>query len=268
MKKMCFFSVANGEYQKFIPWFLFSIHEAYPESNQIIYVDGKIQNNVKKALNLLNGNFIVRENAFDKYGKMDKNRIKYMRWLIHDPLFDQFDCLSIGDVDFIICKEDPTYMEQHLKHCELIGLPYSNFVRPLHVGPPRLSGINVVKPKEWFSAMDKVMDKYRVLLQQNNIQFPNPMGLNEQLLLKMVKESSLGDPPDDLFDTYWNSLKSSNHHGVHINLAMGGPNSYRKTINYELNRDELRRICTTYIFNRLKDMFPRIGKAIEQASQC
>ena len=214
--RMCFVTVANKLYQKYIPWFLYFLNRAYPKAHKLVLLDGIIEDDIKPMLALVSGNHEVRERSFLDYKTTDANTIKCLRWLVFEQAFEQYDCMAIGDVDMAIYAENPSYMDQHLAHCDLLGIPYSNFVRPTK--PRRMGGIHVIKPMEWFSKLNLIMEKYRLMFKEGRVHFP-PEGFNEQLLLKMIVESELGEPPDNLFDTYWSSLVSSNHHGTHIRLA-------------------------------------------------
>ena len=262
--KMCFMSVANSVYQGFIPWYIFFLQEAYPEAHKTVLIDGCLSDSASSALSILDANYIIRENAFSDFGSnIDKNTIKMLRWLTYIEEFDSFDCLSIGDIDFAICKENPSYMEQHLSHCDDIGLPYSNFVRPER---PRLSGVHVVRPREWFAVMRPIMRKYRKLLKSGKLVFERPSGANEQLLFKMVAESSFGTP-QDTSSSYNQCITSSAHHGVHLRLVKKrGIKGYKRIKNYSNHRNELRRICETSKFKQLSQLSPDIADDIRLAA--
>ncbi len=261
--KMCFMTVANRAYQKYVPWFLYFLNRAYPEAHKLVLLDEEIGGEIRPMLSLLSGNFEIRERAFPEYTKTNANTIKCLRWLTYYPDFEQYDCMSIGDVDMAIYREFPSYADQHLAHCNQLGIPYSNFIRPLQAGVLRMGGINVIKPKQWFQAINPMITKYRTMLKDGSIHL-SPYGFNEQLLLRMIIESDLREPPLNLSETYWSSLVSSNHHGTHIRLAeccgvkgLLGANGYRY---------HKRAICAairTSLFEQLSGMSPQIGKMLE-----
>lgn len=262
-RNMCFVTVANKPYQKYVPWFIYFLNRAYPESHKLILLDEKITDNVRGMLRVLHGNYEVREQAFPEYSETDANTIKCLRWLFYESSFDRYDCMSIGDVDMAIYKESPSYMEQHLSHCEQTGLPYSNFVRPAKAGPHRVGGINVIKPREWFAAVGEIIKKYRIKLKQGSIKLPDH-GFNEQLLLRIIVESELGKPPPNLSSTYWSSLVSSNHHGTHVRLAEhGGINGLKGANGYLLHKPEVLSAVRTPLFKQLSQMSPEIGRLLK-----
>lgn len=262
-KKMCFMTVANKSYQKYVPWFLYFLNRAYPEAHKLVLLDEAVSDEIKPMLSLLSGNFEVREYAFPGHENADANTIKCLRWLISEPEFNQYDCMSIGDVDMAIYVETPSYMDQHLAHCNQLKIPYSNFVRPPQAGPRRMSGIHVFKPREWFVAMQPMIEKYLPMLKSGTINLPT-QGFNEQLLLKMIVESDLGEPPSNLFDTYWSSLVTSNHHGTHIRLAeCGGIQGLQGARGYRTHKPEILAAILTPLFKQLSDMSPRIGEMLK-----
>jgi len=259
--KMCFMTVANRSYQQYVPWFLYFLNRAYPDAQKLILLDEALEKNVQQMVNLLSGNFEVRENAFKEYTQTDANTIKCLRWLTYEPSFDQYDCMSIGDVDMAIYKETPTYMDQHIAHCDKMKIPYSNFVRPSK--PRRVCGVHVIKPREWFTSINPMIDKYRPMLKSGNIHL-SPEGFNEQLLLRMIVESDLGEPPSNLSETYWPSLATSNHHGTHIRLAEhGGIAGLQKAKGYLDHKAEILDAVETPLFKQLSARSPYIGNMLK-----
>ena len=260
---MCFMTVANRSYQKYMPWFLYFLNRAYPKAYKLILLDGTINNNIRQMLTLLSGNFDIYEQAFSEYTITNANTIKCLRWLIFEPVFEQYDCMSIGDVDMVIYAESPSYMDQHLAHCDQLGIPYSNFIRPKQAGPRRMCGIHIIKPKEWFAVIRPMIDKYRPMLKAGNIHLPEH-GFNEQLLLRMIIESDLGEPPPNLSTTYWSSIVSSAHHGTHIRLAeYGGIRGLEGARGYRTHKLEVLAAVKTPLFEQLSVMSPKIGNILQ-----
>lgn len=266
--KMCFVTIANRPYQKYVPWFLYFLNRAYPKAHKLVLLDEEVVEGVHQQLSLLSGNFEVRERSFPEYKTTDALTIKCLRWLVFEPEFLKYDCMSIGDVDMAIYKESPSYMDQHLAHCDQLGIPYSNFMRPASAGPRRVGGINVFKPREWFEAINPMIEKYRPMLKAGGINLPE-YGFNEQLLLKMIMESNLGEPPINMSETYWPSLVTSNHHGTHIRLAeLDGIRGLAGAQGYRIHKPEVLAAVETPLFEQLSKMSPQIGgilKAVANA---
>lgn len=259
--KMCFATVANRSYQRYIPWWLYFLDKAYPKSHKIVFLDGPMVKSIVEILATLSGSFEIKENAFSEYVKVDGQIIRCLRWFVFDPVFEQFDCLSMGDIDMAICKESPSYMEQHLSHCELLELPYSNCIRA-NSKPNRMGGIHVMKPKEWFDVMMPVIKKYRsefIIQGLKHRVLQMGQGFNEQFLLKMIVESELGEVPKNLSSTYWSFLVTSAHHGVHIRLAEFTDNRLKKSKGYALRKPEFLAACENPLFDQLVIKSPKIG---------
>lgn len=265
--KMCFMTVSNKPYQEYVPWFLYFLNRAYPEAHKLVLLGERITDEIKPMLSLLSGSFEVREYAFPGYENVDTNTIKCLRWLTFESSFNKYDCMSIGDVDMAIYVETPSYMNQHLLHCDQLKIPYSNFVRPSQAGPKRMGGIHVFKPREWFIAMQPMIDKYLPMLKAGTINL-SAQGFNEQLLLKMIVESRLGEPPLNLSDTYWTSLVTSNHHGTHIRLAeCKGIKGLQGARGYRVHKPEILAAVRTSLFKQLSAMSPKIGNILITTAQ-
>lgn len=264
--KMCFATVANRPYQHYIPWWLYFLDQAYPKSHKVVFLDGPVVKSIAEILATLSGSFEIKENAFDEYTKVDDKIIRCLRWLILDPMFEQFDCLSMGDVDMAICKESPSYMEQHLSHCELLEIPYSNCIRA-KTKPARMGGIHVIKPKEWFEVMTPIIEKYRSEFVSQGLKhrvLQMGKGFNEQFLLKMIIESDLGAVPTNLSSTYWTSLVTSAHHGIHIRLAELTINKLKKSKGYLSRKSEFLAACENPLFDHLVGKLPKIGVVLNR----
>lgn len=265
MTRMCFTTVANNKYQEYIPWFTYFIHMAYPDAQCMVFLDNRLNKHVKKIMNHLDfASVVIQENAFAPYNNLNALDIKYLRWLLYIPAFRDFDCLSMGDVDMAIFHESPSYAEQHLAHCQMTQLPYSNFVRP---GRKVMGGINVVIPNAWFDVMEPVLIKYRKKFAMNQISYRHP-SQNEQMLYQMISESTLTEPSKTLLDSYHNCLVSSNHHGIHIrNAELNGIRGLQQARNHIAHKDKIIQLTNTDVFKDLRQLSPRIGHLLSQVSK-
>lgn len=124
------------KYQSFIPIYIYSILKSYPEYEVLVFsdtsMDARIVNSLDKLRNL--GTFEIVENynfGFTNPRRGIDSSIFNMaaRWFIYDDRFLNYDSIYIGDLDILVCREESGIYEQHKKHCEVIGLPYSNCVR-------------------------------------------------------------------------------------------------------------------------------------------
>lgn len=221
---LCITTVVNEMYQEFIPWFVYFIKESYPEYYISIFLIGKANKKVRRCLDLIGGNFCLHENCYSGY-PANVLITKCLRWTNYSDEFEKFDYIYTGDIDMLICKEEPSLLQQHIQHCDFIGLPYSNQIRGFgdwKNKPRRLTGLHFVKRNEWYTAMRNIMIKYDRLLQKNCVTY----GQNEVMLYQMVKESSLKLPKeiDEISDSEY---RFRPHHGLHLGLWRS-PNTDQK----------------------------------------
>jgi hypothetical protein len=156
-------------------------------------------------------------------------------------------------------------MQQHLTHCDLLNIPYSNCIRA-DSKPKRMCGIHIVKPREWFKAMRPIIDKYRPMLKAGEIKLSS-IGFNEILLLRMIIESNLGEPPPNLSPTYWSSMVTSHHHGIHLQLAQHSIDKFKKSKGYTKRKSEFLAACRTDLFNELRIQSPKIGSVLNSIAK-
>src|SRR5699024_7683075 len=52
-----------------------------------------------------------------------------LRWLFYDKRFENYETIYIGDIDILIFRENKDIYSQHMEHCDVIELPYSNYIR-------------------------------------------------------------------------------------------------------------------------------------------
>lgn len=267
--KTCFTTVANKPYHKYIPWYVYFIRRSYPQAYIKIFLNETIDSNIMEMLYLLpSPNVMVYENYFAGFQCDNADNIKCMRWLNNCPDLMDFEYIHIGDVDMGICQENPTIFEQHAEHCNMTGLPYSNFVRP--VAPKnRFCGVHVIKTKEWFDLIAPSILKHKeIILKHGKWPCANPIGLNEQLLYQIIHES-IGIPPTDLRATYDQCIKSFNHHGVHIRLVEHRGAKFLKTIKGFLNfKEQLITLPKDEKFQELLKLSPSIGKYFVEITKC
>lgn len=156
MKKVCVVNYVYGEkYQGFIPVYIISLAESYPEYDLRIYIDQKCTEQTSAALEQLSkyySNFTIVEDYEEKSGFVGKAKQiqqiqRCQRWLFYDEAFDQYEAIYIGDIDLLICREDKPLYEQHCRHCDVCANPYSNISRAASAKnwEPKMIARNLVK---------------------------------------------------------------------------------------------------------------------------
>ena len=136
MKKLLVIVNVWGRYQEYIPLFCLSWIRAYPFVDIRIYINDIINVDVLKQLEMINAldHVTIVERSARLVGLTD-NALRYrhisacIRWLMYEPIFDEYEALYIGDVDIIIAKEEEALYDQHIRHSKYLGLPYSNIIR-------------------------------------------------------------------------------------------------------------------------------------------
>lgn len=259
MSDICVTTTVNQDYQEFIPWFLLFLTDSYPCYAVRLFVAGECSDNVRRCIERIRleheADFKVVENCF-KGLPTDKFGIKALRWLNLSEEFDRFDHLYIGDIDILICREEPDLLTQHLRHCELLGLPYSNVIRP---GKEKLSGLHFVLRAPWYDAMRPIRARYERRLREGSLSVDDfPLG-NEQLLYRMVAESGLGLPPTPE-ENPSPDYQFRPHHGFHLRIWH---NRKRQDPEYLLKSewgplvigDKMRRFCRQVTRLRQAELF-------------
>lgn len=198
MKKLCIVNYVYGEkYQDFIPLYILSLAESYPEYDVRIYVDKKITPKINDVLKKLSGyydNFTIIEDyeltsKLNEKAKSIQQIQRCQRWLFFDEAFNDYEAVYIGDIDLLICKEKKPLFEQHCVHSEAMGVPYSNISRAGNkksfaprmlarnlikfgliqslkyytgssVSETKFSGLHFVKTKEYFDAVCPLIDGF------------------------------------------------------------------------------------------------------------
>ena len=198
MNKLCVVNYIHGEkYQGFIPLYIISLKESYPDYHIRLYIDKTLNKDTREAVNILSeyyGGIYVVEN-YAEHTKFTKKAIsiqqiqRCQRWLFYDEAFLDYEAIYIGDIDLLICREDKPLFEQHKLHCQIVGAPYSNISRAagkrrfnpriiarnvIKFGPLqslkyyfgknepviKLSGLHFVLTKEYYAKVKSVIDDF------------------------------------------------------------------------------------------------------------
>jgi hypothetical protein len=130
--KVCLSTYIYGDkYQDYIPLLVYSIHKAYPDYYVILFLHGKLREDIDRQLSDcdLYGNLEIKENVFTDCPKMSPLKSKMLRWILWDNVFLQFDYLYIVDIDMLYIGEPIPLHIQHLQHIETTELPFDNMRR-------------------------------------------------------------------------------------------------------------------------------------------
>lgn len=227
MKKLCVVNYIYGaKYQSFIPLYIISLKESYPEYDVRLYIDKELNADIKGQVNILRKYYdgiIIIENyglktKFSQKALLFPQIQRSQRWLFFDEEFLNYEAIYIGDIDLLIFKEDKPLFEQHIEHCNYINRSYSNIAR---LGPVKsknlkticrniikygliqtlkyyfskqervikFSGLHFIKSKDYFSKVNIVINEFYDelnLLAKGNSKIYNLPSFNNEALLRDV----------------------------------------------------------------------------------
>ena len=167
MKKLCVIANVFGKYQAYIPLFALSWLRAYSYVDIRIYLNDTVDPLVKKQLELLDvaKNVTIIENVIPMTGLTENAArhkkiaiAKCIRWIIYEPIFEEYEALYIGDIDIVIANEDESLFDQHMRHATRFDMPYSNIVRS--IGLPNQASPREIVKNIYLSGL---LNAYRIL---------------------------------------------------------------------------------------------------------
>lgn len=257
MGPLCFAVYVYEDYTKFIPFYIYSILKSYPEYYVKVFVRETLSESENKCLDFirerLSSNFEVKENYYPDF-QLSDSTMRVLRFLFPFDEFKEFDNVYIGDVDFLIVKEDTSILEGHLKHCENIELPYSNEIR---IGTKRLSGLHFFKVKEYYQKMDRIIEYY-LNNREKLSKLMTKLKSNERFLYHIIKEG-IG------FGKLNHARKYRPHHGLHLSCEIEGFFENRKESSkerYNHLKNQLKKYFCDPLFLDMLDIVP-VEKIIE-----
>jgi len=161
--RICVATYVFGEYDVYIPYFVYSVLRSYPAYYCKVFIAGHLRSKIARALDIVRRDVserfdITRVTPHDLLGipSTGSNRAapnaKYAaRWFLPRDAFAGFDHAYMGDVDFLIVPEYPSLSDQHVAHIQAWGLPFSNARRE---GTRKLTGLHFVKVDPYFDAIE------------------------------------------------------------------------------------------------------------------
>lgn len=230
MKDLGIIAFINAKYQRYVPLFAYTVFRSYPSYSIRVLMQGRMRKEIAEVCNKASklGDLTIRDGMFRKFSPNDQY-FKSLRWTYYDEQFDEFDNIYIGDVDMMICKENPSLLDQHLADCKDKDLPYSNVVR---VGQKRLVGRHFMT-RDYFVKMKPVMSKYLDKLRTRSIRLKENVKGNEWLLYRMVRQSGIGFSANKTDKT---SLLTT-HHGIHLGIWRNASRKPSNDVSFVLHKD-------------------------------
>lgn len=257
--KVCVTAFIYGDrYQDYIPMLAYSINKVNPEYKLILFLHEKLRSDIKELLIRVNlyQNILFVEDTFSDCKNMTPLVSASLRWILWDDSFGDFDYLYYVDIDMLYCKETLPLHEQHIRHMDFIGLPFSNVRRPGIVRSfhrigllrrikyagfnrffwflsknntieYRASGLHFVKIKEYFSKLSSEKRSYYKYLIYSGKMFSKVCLVdNEAFLYWMLSDMGYNVENMGVQSSLENMLDFNNymckefrpHHGIHLGI--------------------------------------------------
>lgn len=211
-----------GSYERFIPYYILSIKENYPDEDIIIFYAGQLDVSIKKFTERYGESVSIYESFYEEHLKKIENykikggSNKLFRFLIPGNYFKKYKNVFFGDVDILILKEKKDLFNFHLLQADSNNIPFSNKVRQLPNSKKlstRLTGLHFVKTNEYFLKIDPIIDRFLSSENYRN-KLLRDVKRDEEFLYKINMEAFDFDPVKL-------SLNKRPWHGFHLGLVRG-----------------------------------------------
>lgn len=243
--ELVFSSFVFGSYQKYIPYYIYSIWKTHPDSFVKIFIEKDLELNIYEILEYLKknkiGNFeiIKLKTSFEEYTKykMKGGGVKTLiRYLIGEEHFNTFDYVYIGDIDILFLPEEMSVPDFHIRQLSKLRLPFSNKVRVDVNGEAtqRLTGLHFFKTKEYFERISPIITRVKEDKAYRE-KYMHGLKRDEEFLYKINQEAFN-------FDVKTVSMAERPWHGLHLGITRGNKDLDIQTIeeNSSLSLNEIK----------------------------
>lgn len=227
--RTCFTTYVYGDYQDYIPIYIYSILYHWPQHYVKIFLKETLEPRTVALLDLIRkevgANFEIVENY--------ESQLKHLpaaRFLLSASEFEGYDYIYFGDVDFIIYNFfNDNFSQYYVDHCSTTGLPFSN---EWHYdwGCYRATGLHFVIKEPYFAAVTPIMEELRDLKSNFHLRtkhHPKWPSYDEEMLFYLLVNSFNLQP----LQGYRRPL-----HGVHFGtFRILGINDSFASMNLEVN---------------------------------
>jgi len=202
MGKVCLTTVSSANYfSGYIPLYLYSLSQAFPDYHARIFLRGKLPPYVKEALNLVpGGKWAIYEDSFPSY-HVDTASTNALRFILRAKHFQGFNCVLFTDLDFIFVPTKPKLIDYHSKQMTKSGCfggyrgpkrHPARFPEGWTGDKQRVAGGTFLVNQEWFKKTAEEAKKYRKILKAGK--FPKYREADEVMLCNMIKKSGMVPP--------------------------------------------------------------------------
>lgn len=249
--ELVFSSFVFGSYQKYIPYYIYSIWKTHPDSFVKIFIENKLESKITTALEYLNHvgvkNFeiVVWDSANDDFGgyKIRGGGKKLTRWVLDYNYFENFKYAYIGDIDILFLNEKMSILDFHKKQMVKLDIPFSNKVRIDENGKTveRLTGLHFFEIKKYFEKINPIISRINKDKEYRD-KYLEGLERDENFLYKINKEAFDFDPK-----VLANAQRP--WHGLHLGITRGNKDLDIQTIqqNSSLKLEEVRAQLGEYL---------------------
>lgn len=245
--KVCVTTMVSGNYEWYVPLFLYCGMRAYPGYDFKIFVRNRT------SLPETYKSYIC-DNAYSSYPQNGPTTAA-VRFIEGEKELRGYDCCLITDIDVLLMKEEPPLISQHLAHMEHYCLGcYCNYQSHQLPDGYRCSGVHFVT-KDWWEPTREAREKWMFNVKNGEC---SEKDTDEIMLGKIIQESKLPPPPEA--QLLWNI------HGIHLRrwwpksnpMQYPQPGAQESLVMQELTNDkeflELVAMCAEHM--------PIIGKIV------
>ncbi|MDX1774834.1 hypothetical protein [Oceanihabitans sediminis] len=260
---LVFSSFVFGSYQKYIPYYIYSICKTHPRAHVKIFIEKPLEQDISKVLDYLKLNGVDKfeviewKASFDDFQsyKIRGGGKKLIRWILSKEYFDAFDYAYIGDIDILFLPEQMSILDFHIRQLVKFQMPFSNKVRLDKDGEvtERLTGLHFFKTKEYFDKINPNISRIKTD-QSYRDDYLKGLERDENFLYKINKEAFDFDP--ELL-----SRAQRPWHGLHLGITRGNKDLDIQTIqeNSSLRIEEI----ISHLREYIKDpIFKEIQKKV------
>lgn len=218
--KVCIATMVSGEYQWYAPLFVHRCRRIYPKYDVRVLCRNMSSLPFELSPGVNSGEYNM--GMYRDY-PINGPTTACLRFVEGEDDLKEFDCVLLTDVDIMMGREDPDFVEQRLSFMEKHGLEhYSNYT----IGN-RMLGVHFVT-NTWWPITMLARDRYRRYLRDNRV----AKNFDEIMLKKIVEESGLKTVEE---------ASAGKEHGLHLGkyrkLPKTLPNAKEQAIIEELFDD-------------------------------
>lgn len=153
-----------GKYEIYLPYYIYTIEQVYPNCDVIVFYNDKLSEKISKYINQksfvkIYEDFYQEYDYFRNYKMFGGGGLTLLRYLIPGSFFEGYRYVYFGDVDVVILKDYISLFDFHKNQIINCNVPFSNRIRFKPDGKisKRLTGLHFVEVMPYFKSMDLII---------------------------------------------------------------------------------------------------------------